>query len=72
MRLFLSADPAGPAGGRWGCTPPRRCAVLRRAAGSGGARHGAAGAPAEGVVHPRDRAGHRGGAARARRRRQRG
>ncbi|XP_061297169.1 sodium/bile acid cotransporter 7 isoform X3 [Pezoporus flaviventris] len=46
--------------------------VLCRAAGTGGARHGAAGAPAEGVVHSRDRAGHHGGAAGARRWRQRG
>lgn len=29
--MFLSADPAGAAGGRRGCTPPRRRAELRRA-----------------------------------------
>lgn len=43
MRLFLSEDPAGPASGRWGYTPPRRCAVLRRVVPGRAGRRGAVG-----------------------------
>lgn len=54
-------SPAEPDRAAPGGAEPRRA----------GQRHGAAGAAAEGVVHPRHSAGHRCGAAGARRRRQR-